>query len=248
MAAVFLAAGSAHAQDDAALRRRMELLTRSLATEADEAPESFFPRRGDWTWYPSWAGHQGVHRFPARDTKRALEDFCPLWDSFRFQPEGQPVGGLIGWSLEHPRGWRRVRGTRFVPPGEPASSPVFVEWRREDGRWVISSFGDASGYAAPVGEPPPNSVATDTAGATAYAAGEPWFDRFEPIYFEGRRYLEPWPMGTITRDLLTRVGSLGRVGIYAEAGDRDRDHLFVPSGPGPAFVAYRTYQHRRCAP
>ena len=158
------------------------------------------------------------------------------------------MGGLIGWSLEHPRGWRRVRGTRFVPPGEPASSPVFVEWRREDGRWVVSSFGDASGYAAPFPDGVPNTVSTDTAGATAYAAGEPWFDRFEPFYFEGRRYLEPRPMGMIAPNLLTRVGSLGRVGVYAEAGDRDRDHLFVPSGPGPTFVAYQTNQHRPCAP
>ncbi len=37
--------------------------------------------------------------------------------------------------------WPRVGGSRFVPPGQDASSPTFVTWRKEAGRWVIDEIG-----------------------------------------------------------------------------------------------------------
>ncbi len=46
---------------------------------------------------------------------------------------------------------RRGRGAA-PPTREPASSPTFVEWRREDGRWVVSAFGDESGRVHEVPE------------------------------------------------------------------------------------------------
>jgi hypothetical protein len=37
--------------------------------------------------------------------------------------------------------WPRIGGARFVPPGQDASSPTFVTWRKEAGRWVIDEIG-----------------------------------------------------------------------------------------------------------
>jgi hypothetical protein len=55
-------------------------------------------------------------------------------------------------SLDSAR-WRRF-GTRFVPPRAPASSPTYVEWRRERGTWVIAELGDEDTWFAPRPEGP----------------------------------------------------------------------------------------------
>ena len=36
--------------------------------------------------------------------------------------------------------WSRAGGAKFVPPGSDASSPTFVRWRKEAGRWVIAEI------------------------------------------------------------------------------------------------------------
>jgi hypothetical protein len=96
-------------------------------------------------------------RFPAADAPRALQG--PLGPSFHISVESQPIGLFAHQVMERTRGpevrtplrWRRVRGSRMVPAGEPVTAGFFVEWRREDGAWVISSFGDESfhGVARP---------------------------------------------------------------------------------------------------
>ncbi|MEK6283179.1 MAG: hypothetical protein AABN95_22715 [Acidobacteriota bacterium] len=37
--------------------------------------------------------------------------------------------------------WPRVGGARFVPPGYEDGSLTFVQWRKENGRWVIAEIG-----------------------------------------------------------------------------------------------------------
>ncbi|HEX8244638.1 MAG TPA: hypothetical protein VF541_14125 [Longimicrobium sp.] len=72
--------------------------------------------------------------------------------TFYIQVEGQPIGRFAHQVMMRDRGpsspgplrWRRVRGNRFVPVGDPNSAGFFVEWRREGGRWVVSAFGDES--------------------------------------------------------------------------------------------------------
>jgi len=56
--------------------------------------------------------------------------------------EGGQKLGLLLEVIMRTGAWRLVGGNRFVPPGAPASSRTFVEWRQEGNRWVISAFGD----------------------------------------------------------------------------------------------------------
>jgi hypothetical protein len=60
------------------------------------------------------------------------------------QPQAQTIGLFAHQVMMRGVEWRRVSGTRFVPPGETAASAIFVEWRREGSKWVVSSFGDES--------------------------------------------------------------------------------------------------------
>jgi hypothetical protein len=75
-----------------------------------------------------------------------------VWASFEIQVESQPIGLFAHQVMHRGTGWRRVRGNRFVPPGASASSAIFVEWRREGDRWVVSAFGDET---FPSGKTPP---------------------------------------------------------------------------------------------
>jgi hypothetical protein len=106
----------------------------------------FFPTTGDVVYrrtiHTAEGTQTGVWRFPATEVLVALASGGPLWESFEIQPEAQPVG-LFEHQVKLRAGrWRRVRGTRFVPPGADASSPIYVEWRQEGTNWVIAEFGD----------------------------------------------------------------------------------------------------------
>lgn len=48
-------------------------------------------------------------------------------------------------SIPDRRMWTKVKGNKFVPPGDSPASGTFVRWRREAGRWVIDeiSYGHA---------------------------------------------------------------------------------------------------------
>lgn len=106
----------------------------------------FLPTVGSFTYFST--SHSpartlvGTWRFTAADIPRAGDRDGPLSGVFAILVEGQPVGRLAHQVLHRGTAWRRVNGTRFVPPGAPASSPVFVEWRREGNAWVVSAIGD----------------------------------------------------------------------------------------------------------
>jgi hypothetical protein len=106
----------------------------------------FLPGHGIFTYYLT--SHtparnvRGAWRFAATDVAEAAAAGGPLHGVFAIRYEGQPVGRLAHQILHRGTRWRRVRGNRFVPPGAAASSPAFVEWRREGDRWVVSAIGD----------------------------------------------------------------------------------------------------------
>jgi len=106
---------------------------------------AFFARTGEVTYVHARHERDGNRvarwRFPAADVPRAIVQ-GPLTPSFAIQVEGQPVGLFVHQLMLRGARWRWVGGTRFVPPGGTASSPIFVEWRREGGQWVVSAFGD----------------------------------------------------------------------------------------------------------
>ena len=127
-----------------------------LATVRDRGAAeiaAFFPRSGEvrylHTQHEKVGDRAGAWRFPADGVRRAIEN-GPLRDSFQIQVERQPIGLFAHQVMIRGVGWRRVGGTRFVPPGARAASPTFVEWRREGTRWVVSAFGDETFGSAPL--------------------------------------------------------------------------------------------------
>ena len=135
------------------LERRMEGFLAAARRSDVEGVVPFFPRRGSFTYLHTSYERDGAHPstwiFPAADARKAITD-GPLQPSFEIQAEGQTIGLFTHQLILRGTAWRRVRGTRFVPPGANASSGIFVEWRREGSEWVISAFGDESYHREPL--------------------------------------------------------------------------------------------------
>lgn len=235
-------------------------LERRMAAFVDSVPieraAGFFPRHGDYTWirtvHTPDGDRVGAWRFSAADTEKAMELCGPLFGSFSFLPHGQPLGGLIERAMMSEGRWRRVRGTRFVPPSAPASSPVFVEWRREGSDWVVSSFGDEA-YREPPG-PLPAAWAEqrDTTSAPlpredAYAASEAWYAENAPFTFSGRHYTKYGVPRPLSRNLLTWIGRVGGVRLYVERRTPVGEEavVYVPTAPGE-YQPYQTEMSPHC--
>jgi hypothetical protein len=240
----------AAAQDG--LERRNEAFLRAVVSAPHDSVAAFFPRRGDWTWTQVVEGappgrRPTVWRFAATETLRAIGG--PVSESFwkHAAGTGPRETVLVVRIEEQGTRWRRVAGNRFVPPGASARSPVFVQWRREDGRWVVSAFGDATDWAPRVlgYSPHGHFVVPDTVLRPAtpfYAAEAPWYVESQAIYFEDYRYTKYGLPRAIADTLsLRRVGRFGLIGVYIE--NRDATVLYIPVAPGQ----YQLYQvdHRR---
>lgn len=237
------------------LSARMHRFLDDVMGAPKDSLAAYFPRRGDWTWYHTV--HQdgapdrlGVWRFPAAATRDAVRTCGPAWESFEFQPEGQPLGVLSSQVLDHGTRWRRVSGTRFVPPGAAAGGPVFVEWRREDGTWVVSAFGDESFRSRPLPGAVAGMVRRDTTGplpaAEAFAAGQPWYERNEPIDFEGYRYIRYGGPRAMNPQDLAWIGVLGSIRVYT--GPRSPSippTLYLPVAAG-TYAPYVSHQAPIC--
>ncbi|HEX6038818.1 hypothetical protein, partial [Longimicrobium sp.] len=193
--AILLALGAAPAQaQDATLAARMRAFAEAAPTAPNDSVAAFFPRRGDWTWVQTWIrtdgrgdARTGTWRFSGVETPRAIGPDGPVCNSFEGAGGAGPFEGRLGMqTVIHDGPWRRVRGTRFVPPGEPASSPVFVEWRREDGAWVVSSFGDVGVWSPRVLGRTAGPLAADTTLLPEDAAYAPadWY----VVTLSGRHY------------------------------------------------------------
>ncbi|WP_420126193.1 hypothetical protein [Longimicrobium sp.] len=134
------------AAGEASLQARMDaFLTREVREDEDRAA-AFFPRSGDFTWVETTHrkdGDQvGIWRFPAADFHAAYKGPLTLEDVLVVDYHGHRVGSLSHQIVIRRPRWRRAPGNRFVPADEPDSSPIYVQWRLEDGRWVISAIGD----------------------------------------------------------------------------------------------------------
>jgi len=221
----------------------------------------YFPARGGWTWVVTThvrgaADRVGVWRFPAAQTDSAI-DTGPLCDSFH--SGDYAVAGTLIWPGVDDRGggeWRRVRGTRYVPRGAPAGAPVFVEWRREDGRWVVSSFGGESWYGPTVLGRPRDEVVRRGYGtplrlplplSEPVAAGAEWFTDNRPILVNGHmltKYGLPRVLGEAD---LVRYGSLGGVGVYVEPlASRTPEVVYVVVNRTGEFQPYQNNMGNGC--
>jgi hypothetical protein len=240
-----------------ALDGRMESFLLVMEEGNRERLVAFCPRSGDWMWLRTTAqgNRTGVWRFPGQETPRAMGAGGPVCTSFHW-PGGEygPVRGSLAGEVEkNPSGWRRVRGNRFVPPGASARSPVFVEWRREGDAWVVSAFGEQAAHdPSPAQQAQAVSrwmVSRDTtlpAGEPAYAADAPWYVANEVITLDGWRYIQYGLPRAFGPGELVRIGTLGRVAVYAAAGDTaEPEMLMVPVRPGE-FQRYQGFRPPPC--
>jgi len=226
-------------------------------------PLGFFPTRGDWAWvvtthYPEAPDRVGVRRFSAGEAERAMAPGGPLCSTFNRQVRAP--GTITGSGGEGP--WRRV-GTRFVPPGSGAGSPVFVEWRREDGRWVLSSFGEEERYYPPPPEAPgtvhrvgvrggPRGEALHLplADSIRVAAGAEWFERKEPIVVGGYRVVMYGLPRTLGDGDVVRWGIFDGIPIYVEPTslrERIPEVVYLPVDRAGMFQPYQNISENPCA-
>lgn len=242
--------------DVRALWSRMSALTDSMRDFGpSESFAAYFPREGTWVWRQTLRAAPGGDRvgrwrFPAAQTAEALSDSGPLCPSF-FRGGGEAgaretsIAGRL--SLDSAR-WRRI-GARFVPPGSSASSPAFVEWRREGERWVISAFGDERTYPARQPAPPrPMVRRSPVPGAlltlplppdTRYAATAPWFVSSEMISLGGVTRVKYGLPRHLQNGDVTRIGWIDGVPVYTEPWVVETaEIIYVPVDAGGAFQPY----------
>ena len=239
----------AAAQDGLESRNEAFLRAMALTRAPPDSVAAFFPRRGDWTWTKVVEGapperRPTVWRFAAPETLRTAWRYGPVCEAFA------GFVNYLGTELEmrieaDGTRWRRVAGNRFVPPGESARSPMFVQWRREDGRWVVSAFGHGTDWFPPVlgYSRGPYDVVPDTVlrlpPTPVYAAEAPWYVESRTIYFKGISYTKYGLPRAIPDTLpLRRVGRFGLIGVHAEKRSRYEELIYIPLAPGQ----YQLYQ------
>lgn len=245
----------------AGLAARMEDLRRSVRSDQRDSVASFFPQRGSWSWVQTVLDSGGNRvvavgrwRFSAAEARRAIGEGGPLCESFEPEKGGYgPYEGLLGMrlSLESPwdrpqSTWRHVGTNRFVPPGEPDHSRIFVEWRREEGRWVISSIGDETLYFPRVlGRRivhPEEVQRTATVSASGYTTDAEWL-----IVLDGFRYTKYGLPRQLSAGDIELVGAKGNVPVYVARGDtREPEVLYVPTDASH-FQPYQV-EHGRSVP
>lgn len=255
-------AASSPAAAQRGLDARMRAFTDAMQEGQIDSVAAFFPRRGAWTWvlttHDGARGDRvGVWRFGAEQTFRAIDDGGPVCDSFRLEFEMRAMGPLSDQMMRDPPPWRRVRGNRFVPRGASAGSPAFVQWRREDGVWVVSSFGDERwtrprllGFERNEGRRdgiPNDPLMVPIPPDAPNAASTEWYVANESIGFDARRYVKHGLPRTLAPGDVTRVGSLDGVGLYAETGQPGpAEVLYVPVAPGLEFQPYYAFGSPPC--
>ncbi|HEX9938174.1 MAG TPA: hypothetical protein VGB15_13660 [Longimicrobium sp.] len=226
---------------------------REFARDLGGDVRGYFPTRGDWTWvpttrHPGGTDRPGIHRFPAAQTDSTIGRGGPLCDAFR-SGDYAVLGTLIAPGIDR-RGsgeWRRVRGTRFVPQGEPASFPVFVEWRREDGRWVISAFGGETRYAPAAAARPRTPLRLPLPATEPVAAGAPWFVNNEPIMVDGFRLNKYGLPRALAQGEVVRFDSVHGVGVYVEPSARGRPEVvYVVVSRDGMFQPYQSSMGNGC--
>lgn len=260
--AVFTVLFAAPAATQPGLKARMRAFTHAVTHESIDSVATFFPRRGEWTW--TLTVHRGVRgdsvvvrRFTAAQTLETIRDGGIACESFTPRFEVRTIGPLIDRIFRDDRPWRRTGKTRFVPRNASARSPVFVDWRWEDGRWVIGGYGDELWRGPRLLGRERNEGARDSLpGApltTPIPADGPhagrmrWYLEHEPIAFDGELFLPYGPPRTLGPGDLTRIGTLDGVGIYKETGATGRaEVLYVPVAPGFEFQTYNGFGSRPC--
>lgn len=127
-----------------ALQARNTAFMAAVDTRPPRELAGFFPRTGDLVYRSTVYSDSGTtvreQRFPAGEIPAALAG--PLWDVLMNQVEGQTVGVFAHQVSLRGREWRYVGRQRFVPPRAGNCSAIYIQWRPENGAWVISEIAD----------------------------------------------------------------------------------------------------------
>lgn len=235
---------------------RMDAFVRALA-DGDPAP--FFPRRGGLAWvlttHRADSVSVGRWRFDAADLPRAQGGGGPLCESFTMGGDVIPLHSLHYRARRTPGRWRRVGVNRFVPPGASAGSATFVQWRREDGRWVVDAFGNEVVLAPRLLGMQRGGVVRDPGGPLAYplpadgvyAAGTWWYEQNEVITVDGARLHRYGPPRRLDPGSVRRFGYLEGVEIYVEPRYRRiPEVLFVAVSEDGVFQPYQNMAGDGC--
>ena len=234
----------------------MDAFLQALRSDSRDSIAAFFPRRGDWSWVRTVREPNGpavvvvgVRRFSGAETVRVIGRGGPACGSVD-QGNGHsgPFEEHLGMQARMHRGsWPRVDATRFVPPGGTARSPIFVEWKKEDGEWVVLAIGDQS-----VGFPHPPLTRSDVQRGTPVDSAETdatraaWFRENAVIHFNGLRYVKYGYPRSAERSRLSRFGHRDGVPLFVESGTNEApDVFYVPVGPS-LFQLYETHGPAPC--
>jgi hypothetical protein len=133
---------------------------------------------------------------------------------------------------------------------------VFVEWRREDDRWVVSSFGGEAWYAPPllgrrVGDVVPDAqrapLRLPFPASEPTAAGAAWFTGNQPIMVAGQRLLKYGLPRALGEGDVVRYGSLDGVGVYVEPQTRGTPEVvYVVVSRAGEFQPYQNNMGNGC--
>ncbi len=133
------------AQDSVELDRRVAGFLATVRSQIGERVAGFFPTTGEFTYVHTLHGDGPdsvtTRHFPSSLAREHIVEGI-LRGSFDIDHHGQPIGLFLHQLILRGSDWRRVSPTRFVPPRADASSPIFLEWRKEGDVWVVSAFGD----------------------------------------------------------------------------------------------------------
>jgi hypothetical protein len=256
-----LAADAAAQSAPAGLRRRMDAFAAALRDEAPVATiASFFPRDAAWEMVrtperPTPQPAVETIRIAADSTLAAIRKDGRICDSFTGTVgDVGPVETTLGMQMRmHDGPWRYAGRLRFVPPGEPASSPTYVEWRRERGSWVVSRVGEQYYYFPRVlGVDAHDRASRDTTAGSGLplerrlAAEQRWYRENAPITVGGRRYIKYGLPRPLPDSVLTRFGTVGVVPVYVERSEEERPWVvYVLATPGQ-YQPYETHMYGGC--
>jgi hypothetical protein len=257
LALTLVAPGPLRAQES--LPARMNAFVAALEDYAREELAGFFPREGAWTWvltthHEGRDDRTGRWRFETRDLAAAMDYPGPLCETFSQGGDAITMGTLM-YTVTESRDeegvagrWRHAGGTRFVPPDASPRSPVFVQWRREAGRWVVDAIGDERFRGPRLPGVEPNSVVRDPGGLleyplpadAPYAAGAEWYEQNGPIAIDGERLIKYGLPRRLEAGIARRFGTINGVAVHVEVGTRGTPEVvYVAASPEGMFQPYQ---------
>ena len=201
-------------------------------------------------------GGDCVHRIPAEQTATAIARPDGLYCHSFHQGDGMAYGSLVWYSSS---GWRRVSPTRFEPLDPDPEWNVFVDWRREDGRWVVSAIGQE-------GEHVPRVLGTSVEEArdtlrgrplrlpmpadARYATATRWYPAGEPLRLDGPPMLRYGSPRKLEDGSLVYFTTYDGVALYTEPRELRSSWgptvVYAPLDPSGLFQAYVGWRGNGC--